>query len=76
MNVSDLAPPDATMTTATDPRRCWECAFYSFKVFANEDDTQGKCFRDRDSKNKVWWVDGLNTCPGFKKDPYSPEPVA
>ncbi len=70
--ISDLAPPDATLTTASDPNRCWECAFYSFKVFCNENESKGKCFRDFKDQHKVWWVDGLNTCPGFNKDPYPP----
>lgn len=63
--MSDLAPPDARMTTADDPCRCWECGYYSFKTFAGPDDSSGKCFRDRDANGKVWYVDGLMTCPGF-----------
>ena len=60
------APPDALMTTLDDPRRCWGCAFYSFKTYTNQAETQGKCFRDFDATRHYWWVDGLMTCPRFQ----------
>jgi hypothetical protein len=65
---SNFAPPEANWTTKDDLRRCWNCDFYSFKVYGGEDSTQGKCFRDRDKSRKVWWVDGLMTCPSWKPD--------
>ena len=64
----DLAPPDATWTTKDDPRRCWMCGAYSFKVFCGVDSTSGKCFRDRNDTRKVYYVDGLMTCPGFRPE--------
>lgn len=64
----DLAPPDAVMTDASNPRRCWNCDCYSFKVYGGEDNTQGKCFRDYGATNHYWYADGLMTCPGFKPD--------
>lgn len=65
---SVLAPSDAQMTTKDNPRRCWECGYYSFKVYAGEDDSSGKCFRDFKTASKVYWVEGLMTCPGFLVD--------
>lgn len=70
MNISDLAPPNATMTHADDPHRCWRCGYYSFKTYAGEDDTTGKCFRDHKKDRTVWFVDGLMTCPGWIEDKY------
>jgi hypothetical protein len=66
----DLAPDDAVMTTNANPHRCWNCAYYSFKMYGGDDDaTQGKCFRDRrETGGSVYWVDGLMTCPAFKPD--------
>lgn len=61
-------PPNAAMTGKDNQQRCWNCAYYSFKVWRGDDDTEGKCFRDRDACGRVWWVDGLMTCPSFKKD--------
>ena len=63
--MNDLAPDDATMTDPSNPRRCWECGYYSFKVYGDQDNTSGKCFRDHKTLHKVYWVDGLMTCPGF-----------
>lgn len=63
--IAQDAPPEAVVTDANNPRRCWNCDCYSFKVYANDDETQGKCFRDTKATGKVWWVDGLMTCPGF-----------
>ena len=63
-----LPPADATMTTADDLKRCWNCDCYSFKVFGGVDSTQGKCFRDFDKDRTLHWVDGLMTCPQWKPD--------
>lgn len=67
----DLAPPNATMTDRNNPRRCWNCGYYSFKVYGGEDDTEGKCFRDRGTSKTFWWVNGLMTCPSFILGPIS-----
>lgn len=68
MSIDELAPPDATWTNKSDPRRCWMCDAYSFKVYSGEDSTSGKCFRDFRENRKVWYVDGLMTCPGFRPE--------
>lgn len=63
-----LAPPDATLAGAhgtLSTSRCWNCAYYSFKVYGGDDSTQGKCFRD---SGRTWWVDGLMICPSYKPD--------
>lgn len=65
---SSAAPPDAIMTMPSNEARCWFCVHYSFKVFAGDDETQGKCFRDFDATRGYWWVDGNMTCPQFKCD--------
>lgn len=65
MNISNLAPPNATWTNKDNPRRCWMCKYYSFKVYGGDNDTSGKCFRDHKKDSKVWYVDGLMTCPDF-----------
>jgi len=56
------------MTTKDDPARCWRCAYYSFKTYGDIDSTTGKCFRDHIAQKKVWYVDGLMTCPSFVED--------
>lgn len=56
------------MTTPDNEARCWLCVSYSFKVFAGDDETQGKCFRDFESTRGYWWVDGNMTCPRFHLD--------
>lgn len=68
MSIEDLAPPDFLWTNKDDPRRCWNCQFYSFKCYGGPDSTSGKCFRDHNKIEKVWYVDGLMTCPGFIED--------
>jgi hypothetical protein len=68
VSIEDLAPPDFKWTTKDDPKRCWMCGYYSFKTYGGDDSTSGKCFRDHKSSGKVWYVDGLMTCPGFIPD--------
>lgn len=63
-----LAPDAATMTTRDDPRRCWECAFYNFKVYGGENNSEGKCFGYRETNHRIYWVDGLMTCSRFKQN--------
>jgi len=63
-----LPPPDAVTTDASNPKRCWNCDCYSFKVYGSQDNTQGKCFRDFHQNRELHWVDGLMTCPGWRPD--------
>lgn len=62
-------PSDAILTTADDPRRCWNCGYYSFKIYGGNDvDTSGKCFVDFADNRKMRYVHGLMTCPKFQPD--------
>jgi hypothetical protein len=66
--VSDLAPADAKWAPLPTQRRCWNCLYYSFKVYGGEDSSSGKCFRDHEKARKVYYVDGNMVCSGFKLD--------
>lgn len=66
--MDELAPQDAYLTSAANPHRCWRCEYYSFKTFAGEDDTTGKCFRDYEKTRHIYYVNGIMTCPGFRED--------
>lgn len=52
-------------------RRCFNCAFYSFKSYANDDENSGKCFvqfQIAPVGEKVLWTEGKEICDHFKFD--------
>ena len=64
-----LGPSGAVGEDAPRPdgQRCFLCAFYSFKIYANDANNSGKCFGARDEEGTRWVYAGM-WCPRYKEN--------